>query len=49
MLMKYIKTAMHLAKYEKFLDDDTYYGEIPECKGVYANVLLLFNQFDHIL
>jgi predicted RNase H-like HicB family nuclease len=36
MLTEYIDAAMHHAKYEIF-EDKTYYGEIPECKGVYAN------------
>ena len=37
MLMNYIKAAMHHAKYEILPDDGTYYGEILECNGVYAN------------
>ncbi len=27
---------MRHARYEILLDDDKYYGEIPECNGVYA-------------
>jgi len=37
MLMDYIKAALRHAKYEILSDDGTYYGEIPECNGVYAN------------
>lgn len=37
MFLKYINTALHHAKYEILKDDKSYYGEIPECKGVYAN------------
>lgn len=37
MLLNYINTAMRHAKYEILPDDGTYYGEIPECNGVYAN------------
>ncbi len=37
MIMEYIKATMHHAKYEILPDDGTYYGEIPECNGVYAN------------
>jgi len=35
MLITYIQTAMHLAKYE-ILDDGKYYGEIPGFQGVWA-------------
>jgi len=37
MLTKYISAAMRKAKYEILPDDGTFYGEIPEFKGVYAN------------
>jgi predicted RNase H-like HicB family nuclease len=37
MLTHYIQTAMRYAKYEILTDDGSYYGEIPECRGVYAN------------
>jgi len=37
MLMSYIQAAMGHAKYEILSDDGSYYGEIPECRGVYAN------------
>jgi len=36
-LLEYIQAALGHAKYEILADDGTYYGEIPECKGVYAN------------
>ncbi|MEW5804696.1 MAG: type II toxin-antitoxin system HicB family antitoxin [bacterium] len=37
MVMKYIQKAMEHANYEILPDDGTFYGEIPECPGVYAN------------
>jgi predicted RNase H-like HicB family nuclease len=37
MLTKYLEAAMRHAHYEILRDDQTYYGEIPECEGVYAN------------
>ena len=37
MLINYIQAALNHAKYEILPDDGTYYGEIPECNGVYAN------------
>ena len=37
MLMDYIQSAMQHAKYEILGDDNSYYGEIPESQGVYAN------------
>ena len=37
MLIDYIKAAMHHAKYEKLKEDGSFYGEIPECTGVYSN------------
>jgi predicted RNase H-like HicB family nuclease len=36
MLSEYICAAMHRATY-KLLDDQTYFGEVPECEGVWAN------------
>ena len=36
MLTEYINKAMHRAKYE-LLEDETFYAEIPECPGVWAN------------
>lgn len=37
MLTKYIQSAMRMAKYEILQDDGTFYGEIPDFDGVYAN------------
>jgi len=37
MLLEYIQAALRHGKYEILSDDSSYYGEIPECKGVYAN------------
>ncbi len=37
MLLEYIQAALRHAKYEFLADDGSYYGEIPECNGVYAN------------
>jgi predicted RNase H-like HicB family nuclease len=36
MLTAYIQAAMAIAEYE-ILEDETYYGHIPPCKGVLAN------------
>ena len=36
MLIEYMDSAMRHATYE-ILEDKSYYGEIPECVGVYAN------------
>jgi len=37
MLTDYINAAMYHARYEILCDDGSYYGEIPEFNGVYAN------------
>ena len=37
MLIEYIQAALRHAKYEILPDDGSYYGEISECNGVYAN------------
>ena len=38
MLIEYVAAAMRHAKYEVLSDQKRkYYGEIPQCKGVYAN------------
>ncbi|CAN2040889.1 Type II toxin-antitoxin system HicB family antitoxin [Candidatus Magnetomoraceae bacterium gMMP-15] len=37
MLTNYIQSALRLAKYEILQDDGTFFAEIPECNGVYAN------------
>ena len=36
MLTEYLNAAMRHAHYEILEEDGTYYGEIPECRGVYA-------------
>lgn len=36
MLTKYMQAAMSKARYE-ILEDGTYYGEIPPCRGVWAS------------
>ena len=41
MLTQYIKAVMRHARYEILLSDSTFYGEIPECNGVYANEVTL--------
>ena len=37
MLLEYVQAALGHAKYGILTDDGTYYGEIPECQGAYAN------------
>ena len=37
MIRQYIDKAMEKAKYEILSDDGRFYGEIPVCRGVYAN------------
>ena len=37
MLTKYIDAAMRRARYEILTDDSSVYGEISQCRGVYAN------------
>ena len=41
MLSEYIQAALRRAKYEILPDDRSYYGEIAECNGVYANAKTL--------
>jgi predicted RNase H-like HicB family nuclease len=41
MLLEYVQAALRHAKYEILAGEDTYYGEIPECRGVYANAASL--------
>nr|VFK42926.1 MAG: Uncharacterised protein family (UPF0150) [Candidatus Kentron sp. SD]VFK48627.1 MAG: Uncharacterised protein family (UPF0150) [Candidatus Kentron sp. SD] len=43
MLSRYLQTAMRHARYEILQEDDSFYGEIPECQGVYANAATLEN------
>lgn len=37
MLLDYINSALEKATYDKLNDDNSFYGEIPEFNGVYAN------------
>ncbi len=37
MLLEYINAALKKTKYEILEDDRTYYGEIPDFQGVWAN------------
>ena len=41
MLNKYIQKALHKAKYEILSEDGSFYGEIPDFQGVYANAATL--------
>jgi predicted RNase H-like HicB family nuclease len=41
MLTDYLKAALRHARYEILSDDGSFYGEIPECNGVYANASTL--------
>ena len=41
MLSQYIQAALRKAKYEILEDDGTFYGEIPEFQGVWANAATL--------
>ena len=41
MLTTYIQAAMHQAKYEILSDDGSFYGEIPDFQGVWANASTL--------
>jgi len=36
MIVQYIQKAMEKAHYEIIDDDEPYYGEIPDCPGVWA-------------
>ncbi len=36
MLIEYVQAALQRARY-KLLEDRTYFGEIPDCPGVWAN------------
>ncbi|MBI4686612.1 MAG: type II toxin-antitoxin system HicB family antitoxin [Nitrospirae bacterium] len=52
MLIKYIQKAMEHARYEILSDDGSFYGEIPECHGVYASAITLEecrNELEEIL
>jgi len=41
MLLEYLQAALRHTRYEILKEDGTYYGEIPECNGVYANAATL--------
>ena len=41
MLTEYVQAALKRAHYEILPDDGSYYGEIPEFKGVYSNASTL--------
>ena len=41
MITSYIETAMRHAHYEKLEEDGTFCGEIPPCRGVFANAASL--------
>src|SRR4030095_10591686 len=41
MLMQYIRADLRHARYEILADDGSFYGEIPECNGVYTNATTL--------
>lgn len=41
MLTEYIRAAMRQARYEILEDDGTFYGEIPDFEGVWANAATL--------
>jgi predicted RNase H-like HicB family nuclease len=41
MLLHYIQTAMHDSRYELLDEGEGFYGEIPECRGVFANAATL--------
>lgn len=41
MLNEYLDAAMKTATYDIVEDDHTYFGEIPQCQGVWANAQTL--------
>jgi len=41
MLLNYIQAGMRHARYEIMPENDSYYGEIPLCNGVYAQAATL--------
>jgi predicted RNase H-like HicB family nuclease len=41
MLTEYIEEALRRARYELIDDEDPYYGEVPELKGVWASGKIL--------
>ena len=41
MLLEYVQAALRHAKYEILTGEGTYYGEIPQCRGVHAHAASL--------
>jgi predicted RNase H-like HicB family nuclease len=41
LLLEHVQAALRRARYEILNDDGSYYGEIPDCNGVYANASTL--------
>ena len=41
MLVQHIRATLRHARYEILADDGSFYGEIPECNGVYDNATTL--------
>lgn len=48
MLTAYLKAAMRRARYEVLPDDGSFYGEIPDCQGVYSTSKTLENCRDEL-
>jgi len=49
MIEEYLKAAMNTAHYEIIDDEDPYYGEIPQLKGVWASGKTLEEYRDNLL
>ncbi len=41
MLSRYLQAALGRARYEVLEDEASFYGEIPDCQGVYATAVTL--------
>jgi predicted RNase H-like HicB family nuclease len=41
MLSRYLQAALRHARYEVLEDEARFYGEIPDCQGVYATAVTL--------
>jgi predicted RNase H-like HicB family nuclease len=41
MLSRYLQAALRRARYEVLEDEASFYGEIPDCQGVYATAVTL--------
>ena len=48
MLTDYIEAALKRAMFERLSDDGSYYGEIPEFQGVWANAGTLYECFEEL-